>query len=63
MTLCSIRYLPKKNNTFYCLDETRILRYTAPHHAAVAQLVERIHGKDEVTSSILVGGSKKRNVY
>ena len=25
--------------------------------AAIAQLVERIHGKDEVTSSNLVGGS------
>ena len=26
-------------------------------HAAIAQLVERIHGKDEVTSSSLVDGS------
>jgi phage shock protein C len=30
--------------------------------ADVAQLVERIHGKDEVTSSSLVVGSKKENI-
>ena len=28
-------------------------------YAVVAQLVERVHGKDEVTSSILVNGSHK----
>ena len=27
------------------------------HHAAIAQLVERIHGKDEVTGSNPVRGS------
>ena len=29
------------------------------HHAAMAQMVERILGKDEVISSILISSSKK----
>ena len=33
------------------------------HHADVAQLVERIHGKDEVTSSILVVGSSSKEQF
>ena len=35
------------------------VQHCARDFAAVAQLVERVHGKDEVTSSILVCGSSK----
>ena len=34
-------------------------RWRAKRNAAIAQLVERIHGKDEVTGSSPVGGSIK----
>ena len=35
------------------------LHTQTPIHAVVAQLVEHVLGKDEVTSSILVNGSRK----
>ena len=52
-TICILLYFIKFLDGIFKLDM----------YAAVAQLVERVHGKDEVTSSILVGGSRVSTIY
>lgn len=70
-----VREWPSSPSTGIGLDKARIVRShriqnptprgwypEIAYFAAVAQLVERVHGKDKVTSSILVGGSIQSRV-
>ena len=53
--------LGKSSASVLIVDESSPHQYnTASFIAAVAQLVERIHGKDEVRGSIPRGGSNKQ---
>lgn len=45
-----------QNNNFIRVSRVT-LRARLPHFAVVAQLVEQLHGKEQVVSSILTNGS------
>lgn len=47
----------KLQNCLFFIFSTKICDIIRKEHAAIAQLVERIHGKDEVTGSNPVRGS------